>query len=107
MLSDFDPRSDWRFPVGASLCGVGGLGNPMPMDFLGGHTLSSMGFSAAAVGLFVLGTVWMFRRWGGAGGAEAPTVLEDESEAIWAELEEHLDGDRVPDTTEAEAHEPV
>lgn len=105
MLGDFDPRSDWRFPVGASLCGVGGIGNPMSMDLLGGHTLGSMTFSAAAVGLFIVGTIWMFRRWGGT--ATGPAVLEDESEAIWAELEEHLDGDPVADATDTEVREPV
>lgn len=101
----------WRFPVGASLCGIGGVGNPMPMDFLGGHTLGSVTFSAVALGLFLAATVWMFRRWGEAGGAPEPIVLEDESEAIWMELEERSGRETVtaePDTQpDTKVGEPV
>lgn len=99
-------RSGWRFPVGASLCGIGGIGNPMPMDFLGGHTLGSMTFSAVAFGVFLAATVWMFRRWGEAGEAPRPiTIAEDENEAIWAELEQELD--RAPGHEPTEVHERV
>lgn len=100
-----DPAASWRFPVGASLCGVVGIGSPMPMDLLGGHTLGSVTFSAVALGLFIAGTVWMFRRWGDAGGAPEPVVLEGESETIWAELEEELE--REPIAVTSGEHERV
>lgn len=104
--SGHDSASPWRVPIGASLCGIGGVGNPMPMDFLGGHTLGSVTFSAVALGLFVAGTIWMFRRWGQAGDAPPPvTIAEDESEAIWAELERGLDGE--PTTQPVGSHGPV
>lgn len=105
-----DSGSRWRFPIGASLCGIGGVGDPMPMDFLGGHTLGSVTFSAIALALFVGGTIWMFRRWGDAGGAPEPVVLEDESEAIWAELEEEMEREPITvasATRRADEHEPV
>lgn len=99
--------SSWRFPVGASLCGIGGIGSPMPVDLLGGHTTGSMTFSAVALGVFIAATVWMFRRWGADGAPEPVTLARDESEAIWAELEEELDREQVTDPHGTEVHEPV
>lgn len=105
MLGD-GSGSSWRFPVGASLCGVGGIGSPMPMDLFGGHTLGGMTVSAIALGVFLAATVWMFRRWGTGDAAEPVTLAQDESEAIWAELERELDHEPAS-PPETEVHEPV
>ncbi len=92
----------WWPPAGASLCAIGGVGTPMNIDLLGGHTAGSIGFSAAVIVLFVAAAVWMFRRW----GTSSPrvTLAEEQSDALWAELEQHLDA--APDRAEALQEDP-
>lgn len=92
----------WRELGGAALCTSIGYGTPIDVHLFGDHLTSDLGPTALAVGLFAGATVWMFRRWGGDATQDLPAVAED-SDALWAELEHHLDEPTEP----ADAREPV